>query len=82
MEGTVGPIVDGRVYKTQAFYDAIDVYHREAALAHKQHHRLSSPLPRFAVHESMPIPAFVNSEATAGDNPWGPPPDWKRNGQH
>lgn len=83
MEGTQGPIVDGRIYRTEAFYDAIDVYHRAAVAAHKQHERLTWPLPRFAVHEVQPIPAFVHTDNGHGngDNPWGTPPGWDRNGK-
>ncbi|HEX9823947.1 MAG TPA: AAA family ATPase [Actinomycetota bacterium] len=45
IEGTEGPLVDGRRYATASFARAAEAYHREAAAAHKGHGAIDVPLP-------------------------------------
>jgi ATP-dependent Zn protease len=45
IEGRRGPLIDGRSYATDDFAAAAEDYHREAATAHRDHAKLSTPLP-------------------------------------
>jgi cell division protease FtsH len=47
MEGEVGPLVDGRPYKTAAARKAIEAYHKAALVAHKDHQTPTVEIPRF-----------------------------------
>lgn len=47
MEGTQGPLVDGRPYKVKANITAIEKYHRSALLAHQRHEKPSINIPHF-----------------------------------
>src|SRR5206468_8819474 len=44
-EGVEGPLVDGRPYTGPAFEELAEAYHVEAVAAHKQHAKVSAPLP-------------------------------------
>jgi ATP-dependent Zn protease len=48
MQGTVGPVVDGRVYHDPAFLEEIEAYHRAALKAHHEFTpvQLALPIPR------------------------------------
>ena len=49
VEGTRGPLIDGRMYHEPEFVDLAERYHREAVVAHKSHDRPTLPLPTPAV---------------------------------
>ncbi|MEM9566660.1 MAG: ATPase, partial [Actinomycetota bacterium] len=45
IDGREGPLVDGRVYATQAMRDELAAYHELAAAAHRQHSQVDASLP-------------------------------------
>lgn len=45
IEGVEGPLVDGRQYTSAGFDDLAEAYHVQAAAAHKDHEKVSVPLP-------------------------------------
>ncbi|MEM7273544.1 MAG: AAA family ATPase [Actinomycetota bacterium] len=45
IDGTVGPLIDGRIYGTQEMRDELAAYHELAAAAHRQHAKVEAPLP-------------------------------------
>ncbi|RCG29401.1 AAA family ATPase [Sphaerisporangium album] len=45
IERTRGPLVDGTVYASDAFYEQLEAYHDLAAAAHHSHSPVTSPLP-------------------------------------
>ena len=47
MQGSEGPLVDGRPYQSDANIDAIEKYHQAALEAHKGHERPRMEIPRF-----------------------------------
>ena len=53
VEGTRGPLIDGRMYREAEFLDLAERYHRDALLAHNAHDRpaLSLPHPSVWWHE-------------------------------
>ncbi|MGH2555567.1 MAG: AAA family ATPase, partial [Actinomycetota bacterium] len=48
IEGVEGPLVDGRVYTSPEFEGLAESYHVQAAAAHKDHEKVSVPLPVLA----------------------------------
>jgi ATP-dependent Zn protease len=46
LEGTVGPIVDGRPYNDPAFAAELEAYHAAAVDAHRSHTSVATPLPQ------------------------------------
>jgi cell division protease FtsH len=75
MNGTRGPVVDGRVYHTPFFADVAEHYHSLALVAHDKHTRIEAPLP---VLPAPPEAGFVGSVTGNGNGNghrgWGPPP--------
>ena len=47
IDGVQGPLVDGRPYKTDAFLEQAEDYHRLAVEAHKGHGKVDAKLPVF-----------------------------------
>ena len=45
IEGLQGPLVDGRPYGSPEFGERAEAYHEEAVAAHKQHAKVTVPLP-------------------------------------
>jgi cell division protease FtsH len=48
VEGTQGPLVDGRVYHLDGAADALEEYHRRAVEAHEAHGRVAVELPELS----------------------------------
>ena len=48
LEGTPGPLVDGRPYHSPEFIELVEEYHIQALEAHKAHSRPKAPLPVYA----------------------------------
>ena len=63
IDGTAGPLVDGRPYHTAEARETLEAYHREALEAHRAYGRIEVPLPVMAPFEP---------EAPAGGNGSGP----------
>jgi hypothetical protein len=68
MEGTSGPLVDGRLYHTEQFATAAEAYHERALAAHRDHSAIDMPLPFQPVR---PKPALVAAPVGAGSNGGG-----------
>ncbi|MFB9472788.1 AAA family ATPase [Nonomuraea salmonea] len=45
VRGERGPLIDGTVYASDAFYEELEEYHRDAAQAHKDHSPIARTLP-------------------------------------
>lgn len=52
IEGTQGPLIDGRPYHDPEFVQLAEAYHQRALLAHKGHASVDLPLPVFARPDS------------------------------
>ncbi|HMK10372.1 MAG TPA: hypothetical protein VK461_02190, partial [Acidimicrobiales bacterium] len=73
IEGTKGPIVDGRPYKTEAFAEQAETYHAMAVAAHKSHASVEIPLPKLNghVHELIEVgsvPVAVHENGNGNGN--------------
>ena len=55
MEGTVGPLVDGRIYRTQEFLPAAERYHAVAAEAHAAHGHVPEEIPDWRPPPPPPV---------------------------
>jgi ATP-dependent Zn protease len=69
IEGTIGPLVDGRPYQWQNVRDELVAYHELAAAAHQAHGRVEATLPGLVMVPPRSIDA--TSFERRGD---GPPP--------
>jgi len=69
IEGTVGPLVDGRIYATQEMRDEMNAYHELAAAAHRQHGKVEAALPALRLAPPASEPTEVIDVADR------PPPD-------
>jgi hypothetical protein len=47
IDGTPGPLIDGRPYDTETFLEAAEAYHQRLAEAHRAHAKPDVPLPEF-----------------------------------
>jgi cell division protease FtsH len=45
IEGRPGPLIDGRPYRSSEFRDRAEAYHRQVVKAHREHEKVSVPLP-------------------------------------
>ncbi|MCF6474410.1 AAA family ATPase [Nonomuraea sp. MG754425] len=63
LRGEPGPLVDGTVYASDALYQELEDYHRDAVRAHKEHSRIERELPRHEPVEA--VPAVFGAAATA-----------------
>jgi cell division protease FtsH len=91
LEGTKGPLVDGRPYQDPGFLAELERYHEAAVEAHQAHAPLDAPLPRTtpsgvlvgevvepspALEPGAPPAAEVPAGAASADaTPSGPPDD-------
>ena len=73
IEGVEGPLVDGRPYTRPAFEELAEAYHMEAVAAHKQHAKVSAPLP-------VLMPVSTDAEGH-GDGEVPSRPDLSGNGE-
>jgi hypothetical protein len=46
LDGTRGPLVDGRAYHEPGFVAELEAYHTAVAAAHKRHEKVAMPLPK------------------------------------
>jgi cell division protease FtsH len=59
MEGTEGPLVDGRPYHTPEFAATLEVYHQQVMVAHRARDMaMPLPIPVPGVKQAEPIPAW------------------------
>ncbi|MEV4807903.1 AAA family ATPase [Nonomuraea sp. NPDC049421] len=65
VRGERGPLIDGTVYASDAFYEELEEYHRDAAQAHKDH----SPIAR-----TLPTPLATVTPPLTSPPPTSPPP--------
>lgn len=73
VEGTQGPLVDGRIYSHPRFAEVIEAYHAAQAQAHREQRRADAPLPK--AHEWAPelFPAPAMALTTSGQaEGWAP----------
>ncbi len=61
IDGVQGPLIDGRIYKTQQMRDELTAYHELVAAAHRHHGRVEAVLPKL----ELPIPSAVAVDVTA-----------------
>ncbi|MGH9193846.1 MAG: AAA family ATPase, partial [Acidimicrobiales bacterium] len=67
LDGTSGPLIDGRAYHEPAFLAELEVYHGAVEAAHDGHEKVAMPLPK--TNGQTPDPEAVE----AGTNgPVGP----------
>jgi len=64
IEGTEGPLIDGRAYVNQRFVDAMEAFHASVMFAHTSHEPVAVPLP-------MVFPERPEDEAVAASAPTG-----------
>ena len=74
IEGTQGPLVDGRPYRQAQFAAVAEAYHAEAEEAHRAHGALQAPLPVLNGHH----PEFESEDvvvvaAEPASSPWARP---------
>ena len=74
VEGTAGPLVDGRIYASEEFLEAAEHYHALAVDAHDTHSSVEAPMPDWR----PPVPELVaaappKGASTNGDDPFGYP---------
>ena len=77
LEGTRGPLVDGRPYQDQQFIAQLEEYHEAAVEAHQAHAPLSSPLPRLSPEQDVVVGEVVTGAppAAVSGTPEGPASD-------
>jgi ATP-dependent Zn protease len=66
IEGTVGPTVDGRVYRSEHFRTLAESYHTVARQAHKEHAKVEVALPTLVSGGLIPPPPPVPIGALPG----------------
>ncbi|HVB07003.1 MAG TPA: AAA family ATPase [Acidimicrobiales bacterium] len=60
VNGTKGPLIDGRMYHTEEFREMAEAYHAEILRAHRDHDDVNIPLPV--------LPDYVEPLASVGQN--------------
>ena len=65
VNGTEGPFVDGRVYRTREFRAALDEYHEAVMSAHRERRGVEVHLP--------PLPALAGTSDRPGNRQWREP---------
>jgi cell division protease FtsH len=68
IEGTAGPVVDGRLYHSEHFRSLAESYHRMALQAHKAHTKVEVRLPSLVPGGLIPPPPPVGPAELAGSN--------------
>lgn len=71
VDGGVGPLVDGRIYRTEEFLAEAERYHALAAASHAAHASVPMLLPDWRVREPVPVPISAAVEARPA---WPSPP--------
>jgi cell division protease FtsH len=68
LDGTEGPLIDGRLYHEPGFVAELETYHAAVSEAHKLHEKVTMPLPKTngQTPESEPEPAEVGSNGPVG----------------
>jgi cell division protease FtsH len=64
IEGTQGPLIDGRPYHSPAFEEMAEDYHRQVMSAHKTHSPVSVALPVLSGHLLEPVEATSDQDVT------------------
>lgn len=79
INGTRGPLVDGRVYHEEGFVESLEEYHRMVLDAHRSHGAVTIELPEAieadAVPQAQPVPALPYGQAYPppyGQRPYPP----------
>jgi cell division protease FtsH len=54
IEGSQGPLIDGRPYRSPEFVTQAEAYHVEAMTAHKGHSKVNVPMPRLPAPAPLP----------------------------
>jgi cell division protease FtsH len=65
IEGRLGPLLDGRPYRTPEFLEMAEAYHVKVVAAHKGHAKVEGPLPPLPMVSQVPVEAI--GEAGLGD---------------
>jgi cell division protease FtsH len=65
IEGTEGPLLDGRVYHTSAFAEEAEAYHARVVSAHQRHAKVEVPLPSPNGQVTAPIDALALDDGDA-----------------
>jgi cell division protease FtsH len=65
VEGSVGPLVDGRIYGTDEFLEEAERYHTLAVTAHDEHSSVPVDMPDWRPK----VPELVAARPTNGDQP-------------
>jgi ATP-dependent Zn protease len=73
IEGTKGPLIDGRPYADPAFVDELERYHEEAVEAHRSHAKVAVPLPVVTAPFQLELPGS-NGDGAAGNGHVAPVP--------
>jgi cell division protease FtsH len=71
LDGTEGPLIDGRAYHDAGFVAELETYHAAVSEAHKRHEKVAMPLPKTngqapEAEEEQPEPVEVGSNGPAG----------------
>jgi cell division protease FtsH len=84
IEGTKGPLVDGRPYHDPAFQAALETYHARAAAAHDDHAEVDDSMPVLIPAPPVDLVGVggiaaaggngQRSASTADEDPDAPPP--------
>lgn len=74
IDGTVGPLIDGRIYGTQEMRDELAAYHELAAAAHRQHGKVEADLPALRLAPPPADPVIVDVAHRSLSTPADPTP--------
>jgi cell division protease FtsH len=71
LDGTEGPLIDGRAYHEPGFVAELETYHAAVSEAHKRHEKVAMPLPKTngqtpEAEQEQPEPVEVGSNGPAG----------------
>jgi ATP-dependent Zn protease len=66
IDGTAGPLVDGRPYHTPDARERLEAYHRQALEAHLAHGKIEAPLPEFAPSPTSTATTAITASAANG----------------
>ncbi|MDP8971348.1 MAG: AAA family ATPase [Actinomycetota bacterium] len=72
IDGTPGPLIDGRAYRSEEFLEAAEAYHALVVAAHQRHAKVDSPLP--ALTGPAPVGALAVDPPDEGN---GQRPGWQ-----
>ena len=63
IEGRRGPLIDGRMYRTEEFAEEAEAYHAAVLAAHKHHSAVEVPMPAFSLTREAEPEALNAAEA-------------------